>query len=1010
MRFHPCPPRIDLALVVRSPAVHPMYSMSNSRFPFTAVVLIWFGSFVIADEIDFDRQIRPILSDKCFHCHGPDEATRSAGLRLDTAEGASEDLGGYAAFRAGDLENSEGIRRILSEDPDEVMPPPESKIELTRAEKELLQRWVESGAKWSEHWSFVAPRMPVIPEDVSGWSRNDLDRFVRARAEVAGLTPSNEATRETLIRRLSLDLTGLPPTPEEVDAFVSDPTPDAYEQLVDRLLESPRYGERMAWEWMDAARYADTDGFQGDPTRTMWPWRDWLVNALNDNMPFDQFTIEMLAGDLIPDATQEQILASAFNRNHMFNGEGGRIPEETRVENVFDRCETTGTVWLGLTMTCCRCHDHKYDSISQKEYFELYAFFDNTSETGRSGRGKTEPVLKYLGPAVRAEREQLSDELRAVEQRLLQPNEALDQQQLAWESDVVKSLGQADSPLQFGPWWQLGPITGSPKKLFDNDDGVEKQVDLNTKHADETNWLRQPKLKDGEVFELPETVGATYFYRTIDSPDERKLRLSLGSDDAIKVFCNGKKLLENYASRAAAVDQEFVNVELKKGSNELLIKVVNTGGIGGVYFRKAGESVGGLPAELVATLRTDRSARSNEQRQELQKHYRSRHWDAWKRLSARQSQLQKRLNAIKANEVTVMVMDQLPADKLRETRILERGGYDKPTDVIVTANTPSALPPLAEGTTRDRLALARWLVDPDHPLTARVTVNRYWQTFFGRGLVASTEDFGIQGARPTHPELLDWLALTFIRSGWNVKQLYKQIVMSATYRQSSHVDEEAFELDPENKWLARAPRYRLPSWMLRDQALSVSGLMNPAMGGPAVKPYQPKGIWAEATFGKIKYKPDQGDKLYRRSLYVFWRRIIGPTMFFDGAKRQTCEVKPTRTNTPLHALTTLNETTYVEAARGMAARVLSQRDSKSDRLRYAFQIATSRSPTESELQVLARRIDALQTDFTDHPQEAIELLSVGDSPRDETLEPPEHAAYAMVCSVLLNLDETLSRP
>ena len=773
----------------------------RAAIPLLAVTL----SVSQAADVDFDTHVRPILSDNCFQCHGPDKATREADLRLDTRQGAFADSAGHAAFVAGSVERSEALRRIFSDDVSERMPPPESKLSLTDREKQTLKAWVSSGAKWSEHWSFVTPTPPQVPADDSGWSRNEIDRFVLARAQAAGLNPQRDAPRETLIRRVTLDLTGVPPTPADVDAFVADQSENAYEKVVDRLLSSPRYGERMAWEWLDAARYADTDGFQGDPTRTMWPWRDWLVNALNSNMPFDQFTIEMLAGDLLANAGEEQILATGFNRNHMFNGEGGRIPEETRVENVFDRTETTATVWLGLTMTCCRCHDHKYDAISQQEYFQLYAFFDNTSEDGRSGRGATAPLLQFLPPDQRQRRDAVADALREIETKL-----AADEQ------------------------------------------GTEQ-----------------------------------------------------------------------------------------------------------------------LAAER-------------------------------ERLSREQEELRKQA-------VPVMVMDDLKGNRRRQTQMLERGGYDKPTGVVVTADTPAALPPLPQDTPRDRLALARWLVDPANPLTARVTVNRFWQTLFGRGIVESTEDFGSQGTRPTHPELLDWLAIQFMDNGWNVRELHKLIVMSSTYRQSSDVTQHALDADPGNRWLARAPRHRLPSWMLRDQALAVSGLLNPAMGRPSVNPYQPDGVWAEATFGKIRYVPDTGARLYRRSLYVFWRRIVGPTMFFDSAKRQACEVKPTRTNTPLHALTTLNETMFVEAARAMAERVIRSGETQPERLQHAFRLATSRRAGTDEIEVLSRRIDAFRADFAANPDDAKALLSVGESPRDESLDVAEHAAFTLVCSVLLNLDETLSR-
>ncbi|MEM7316789.1 MAG: DUF1553 domain-containing protein, partial [Planctomycetota bacterium] len=503
-------------------------------------------------------------------------------------------------------------------------------------------------------------------------------------------------------------------------------------------------------------------------------------------------------------------------------------------------------------------------------------------------------------------------------------------------------------------------------------------------------------------------VGAWYFYRSIKSPSPRTMAISLGSDDAIKVFLNGKELLAKFASRAAAADQESAKLPLKAGENELLIKIVNTGGIGGFYFRKKSESLLGLPEDVVSGLVAEKQ--TGEQKQRLMQYFRAKHWDEYAPMARRRDQLVRQRDAIDNRAVTVMVMDDLKGDRARKTLILERGGYDKPTDVSVVANTPSILPPLPAAARRDRLSLAKWIVDPANPLTARVTVNRYWQTFFGKGIVKSTEDFGVQGARPTHPALLDWLAARFVESRWNVKQLHKLIVMSATYRQSSQFSEQTLSVDPANDLYARAPRHRLPSWMLRDQALFASGLMNDSIGGPPVKTYQPEGIWAEATFGKIRFRRDDGDRLYRRSLYVFWRRIVGPTMFFDGAKRQTCEVKPTRTNTPLHALTTLNETTFVESARVMAQRVMMTHDRAEQRINYAFRLATSRFPTESELGVLMRRVEMLVQDYSNDHGDAEKLLSVGESPRDESLDLAEHAAYTMVCSLILNLDETLCRP
>jgi len=829
--------------------------------------------------VDFTRDIRPILSNHCFKCHGPDAKTREAELRLDTKAGAFADRDGKKVIVPGKPDASELVRRITAKDADVRMPPKTEKLQLNEQQIDLLKRWIEQGAKWEAHWAFQAPKRPTVPlSSVRNRERgrNAIDGFIVARLEKEGLELSPAARRETLIRRVTLDLTGLPPTIAEIDAFLADTSPNAYENVVDRLLASPAYGERMAWDWLDASRYADSNGFQGDPERTMWPWRDWLVQALNDNKPFDRFTIEMLAGDLLPDATLQQVIATGFNRNHMINGEGGRIAEETRVENVFDRTETTATVWMGLTMTCCRCHDHKFDPISQKEYYGFYAFFNNTSEDGRGRSGAAPPAVTFT------------------------------------PLDVRREIAELDARIQ---------------RLATNLADVEK---------------RQTPPLDSAAPQEPK-----------DQKQWKTLRAALK-----------KKPAQRNAKELQAISAYFATSHPQ--------------------FAKA-----------VRQLRAVRVQR----------------------------------DAAGKRAVRVMVMDDLK--KPRETFILTRGTYNKPTEKV-TAGTPSLLPPLPKTAKGDRLALAKWLVSPSHPLTARVTVNRIWQQFFGTGIVKTTEDFGIQGEKPSHPELLDWLATEFIRSGWDVKHMHRLIVTSATYRQrssvgrianpsvgESHAATDGLAIRPtgrnpqskdsDNRLLSRFPRYRLPSWMLRDQALAVSGLRVSKLGGPPVKPYQPPGIWAEATFGKKRYVQDHGDKLYRRSLYVFWRRIVGPTMFFDSAARQTCEVKPSRTNTPLHALTTLNDTTYVEAARVFAERVMRRAKSADDRITLAFRMATARKPSAAELAILRKRLEILRRIFGSQPKEAAALLKVGEFPRDETLNAVDHAAMTALCTLILNLDEVLSK-
>ncbi len=816
------------------------------------------GALRLPDQVDYNFHVKPILSDRCYACHGPDAEARQADLRLDTEDGAFRTpLGsGDPAIVPGSLRKSALYYRITSDDPDFRMPPPESKLALSTREIALINRWIDQGAAWKPHWAFIAPARPPLPSvDNPDWPRNAIDHFILARLHQEGLSPSPEASRETLLRRVTLDLTGLPPTLDELDAFVADTSPGAYERVVDRLLASPRYGERWSWDWLDAARYADTNGYQGDPVRTMWPWRDWVVRAINANMPYDRFTVEQLAGDLLPEASLDQILATGFNRNHMYNGEGGRIPEETRVENVFDRVETVGTVWMGLTVTCSRCHDHKYDPITQREYYQLFDYFNQTSEEGSGFNGKVEPVIDLSPPEKRA----------------------------------------------------------------------------------------------------------------------RMATLQAAVDDA-----------------ASAV--ETVELALfPRGEGETAADSPNAGGLLG---------------ENVDALRLHPSKRSGYYLGLLNKAFAATE-PGYARLLTALNEAVRNRDRQAAQNTRVMVMDQ--RETPRETFVLTRGIYNKPAAEKVAMDVPAFLPSLPAAAPSNRLALARWLVSPDHPLTARVTVNRFWQAFFGTGLVKTVEDFGVQGALPSHPGLLDWLAVDFVESGWNVKALHRQIVMSATYRQASKVTPALLERDPDNRLLARGPRHRLAAWMIRDQALAASGLMVDSIGGPSVFPYQPEGIWSEATFGKTIYRQDRGEALHRRTLYTFWRRIVGPPMLFDNATRQTCTVNANRTNTPLHALTTLNDVTYVEAARFMAERVMTAAATDAARVETAFRLATARQPSADEHAILLGRLATLRHQYAADPEAARQLLAAGDAPRNEQLDAVEHAAFTGLCSLILNLDETITK-
>ncbi len=805
-------------------------------------------------KVEFNRDIRPILSDACYTCHGPAKSTRKAGLRLDTEEGMFSDLGDGRVVSPGKPDQSELWRRISAAEPSKRMPPPKSGRKLSAHQVELIRRWIAQGARWQNHWAFIPPQRPAPPAvKDAAWPRNAIDRFVFARLEKEGLRPSPEASPETLLRRVTLDLTGLPPTPAEIDAFLADRSPQAYEKVVDRLLASPRYGERMVLEWLDAARYADSNGYQTDGTRPMWPWRDWVIDALNRNLPFDQFTVEQLAGDLLPGATVSQKVATGFNRNHMLNGEGGRIPEESRVDYVVDRVNTTATVWLGLTVACAQCHDHKYDPIPQKDFYRLYAFFNNVAESGGVDRRNSTaaPVIEL-------------------------PTE----QQKARMAEQTRAIARLEEELR----------------------GLDAK--LRPRQAD---WERA-------------------------SPTAR------------------------------------------------------------------------MTAELIAVLRTPRAERSPRGAKALTAYYLA---NAPERqtLQSKLDAARKALSGLKNSVLITMVMEERAQP--RDTFVLVRGQYDK-YGAKVTAAVPACLPPLPPGAPNNRLGFAKWLVDRSNPLTARVAVNRAWQAFFGAGLVKTAEDFGSQGDAPSHPDLLDWLATEF-QNGWDVKALHRLIVTSATYRQSSRLRPELLERDPDNRLLARGPRLRLSSFALRDQALALSGLLVEKRGGPPVRPYQPPGIWEEMSFGFIRYVQDKGPSLYRRSLYTFWRRSVGPTNLFDTSPRQVCTVRLPRTNTPLHALVLMNDTTYVEAARVWAERLLRQPGTPRERLARAFREATGRHPTAAEASILERGFERVLRQYRADRPAALKLLSTGEHPRDPALDPAEVAAYTGVLNTILNLDEVITK-
>jgi hypothetical protein len=741
---------------------------------------------VIPEVVDFNFHVKPILSDRCFKCHGPDANSREAGLRFDTKEGAfalvGEDKDHYAIV-PGDAEASTLVERIYSDNPDDLMPTPESNLKLKDFEKAILKKWIEQGAEWKEHWSFLPierPEVPAVSEHYrnQGEINNPIDNFVLAKLEEKNLQPAGQASKEQLIRRVTFDLTGLPPTLDEIDYFIQDDSPQAYERLVDRLLQSDAYAEHMTAKWLDLARYADSHGYQDDLERIAWPWRDWVIHAFRKNMPYDQFVTWQLAGDLLPNPTREQIIATAFNRNHKITQEGGVIPEEYRVEYVSDRTQTFGTAFLGLTFECAKCHDHKYDAIKQKDYFSLFSFFNNIPEEG-----------------------------------------------------LIEPYGAIPKP---------------------------------------------------------------YITLTKEEIDEKL---------------------------------QFIN----------------------------------------------------------------------------------NLDTLK--EIPLLVMEEMP--QKRQAYILDRGAYDKPT-VPVEPDVPASISPFGD-LSRDRMGLAKWLFSEDHPLTARVTVNRLWQQCFGRGIVATPDDFGNQGALPTHPELIDWLALKLIENEWDLKATLKTIVLSATYQQSTKVTDELLELDPENMYLARAPRLRLSAEMIRDHALAVSGLLDRTIGGPSVKPYQPEGLWAETIGGGggslAKYVRDKGSKIYRRSIYTFWKRTVPPPsmMTFDASSRDVCAVKRQTTSTPLQALVLLNDPQIVEASRVLAYKTIEEATERADRISRMFRLATSRRIEAPELQRLEQLFMSEQERFAAAPEDAEALLSIGEYPQRDLLDTDELAAYTVVANVIFNLDETITK-
>lgn len=970
-------------------------------------------------EVSFNREVLPILSDACFTCHGPDSEAREAKLRLDLEEHAKAPRDGFSPIVSGAPEASELIVRILHSDPDEVMPPPDSHRQLTATEKQILQEWIKQGAKWEKHWAFLKPNTPDLPaiSDPS-WAQNPIDHFILHTLDQNNLSPSPSASREKILRRVTLDLTGLPPTLEEVSTFLADRTPGAYERAVDRLLASPRYGETMALPWLEAARFADTDGYQYDGPRSMWRWRDWVINAYNTNKPFDEFTIEQLAGDLLPDATLEQKIATGFNRNHRYNSEAGLVVEEFLLENAVDRVDTTSTVWLGLTMGCARCHDHKYDPLSQKNYYEMLAFFNNIPEFGRAVKaGNSEP---YLTAPTKPQQTQLA----ALEEKVAAAQAAIDKTPPA---AVTASLPLVTQGLNYQHPPEVVHFDGTEAITIPNTPLTAKnkspgrfEVFSPLSRFSVSLWVKPTDLNSGTIIsrQSGNNALATGFSLSLR---EGRLRYSIITRwiaGVAQVETTQKLPLNEWTHLTLTFHGQLraTNQHIFINGKETPLKILhNTNSNTGSAKKAAPLRLGGYPedyfkGELRDIRVYDRPLKIREiltladnPQAKLQT------------IFLEQGPAKKSYQALLAAEAkrdtfirtlpTTMVMQENPVEK--ETFLRKRGVYNDLGEKV-TRNVPAILPPFPKDLPRNRLGLARWLVSPDNPLTARVTVNRYWQKYFGTGLVKTSEDFGVQGEKPSHPELLDWLATEFIRSGWDIKHLQKLIVTSAAYRQQSKLTPQLLEKDPHNRLLARGPRQRLPAHVIRDQALFLSGLLVEKIGGPSVSPYQPKNLWIEMSMG-TKYHQSQGDDLFRRSLYTIWKRTVNPPSMaiLDAADREACWVGTKRTNTPLQALTLLNETAFVESARKLAERIL--REKHDDPVAHAFQIVTQREPRPDEKEILTMALAEYLANFKANPGSAKSLTTIGTSAVPEDLDPIQLAAHTTLANVLLNLDEVITK-
>ena len=1082
----------------------------------------------LPDRVDYNRHIKPILSDRCFKCHGPDKSKVEAGLQLAHFEGATMKLeSGATAIDPGDVGGSELVRRILSDDPDEMMPTPKSHLTLSDEEKALLVKWIDQGAEYKEHWSLSQIQQPEVPkvgksflarwglkeDEETAWVKNEIDHFALNVMKQKGLKPSPQADKTTLLRRVYMDLTGLPPTPKELNDFLQNTSPDAYEKVVDQLLQSPHYGEQQAVSWLDLARYADSHGYQDDGLRTSYPYRDWVIESFNKNLPLDKFVKYQLAGDLLPNATQEMLIASSFNRQHAQSEEDGIVPEEYQVEYVADRANTFGKAFLGLTVECARCHDHKYDPISQRDYYSLFAFFNNINDHGQAPHlAEASPVITLPKPEAAAKLRYIRHRLNALEKQAARDSSARRRRFEQWRGqgaaakmipadtgllvDVpfdlmeLKPSKEAEPRLQpifknrandTLPLPTRGDLDAPPVRIKSPRGlGLLLKGESYVGFPDDRTWFKDKKADKtaSGVFERnqPFTVslwagvadpaftgkifnrspGASGGYRGYECarlPDGRlAFRLiSLWPDNVIdfetdfvlkpnrwthltmaydgssraeglKVYIDGRLAsgrvvtdrltgsliwAKNHDYQVTYASSTFLTLgkQHTDGFKDYVVDELK------VFARLLTPlEVRGLVHEqdfIKKTLQVPLAQQTETQADALFAYYATNIDPSARRMADHRQNLIGQENEIVTDEIDLMVSRERTTP--RKSFILERGVYDAPGEEV-RPETPLRLGALPENYPRNRLGLARWLLAEENPLFARVMANRFWQQYFGVGLVKTQEDFGNQGELPSHPDLLDWLAVNYRESGWDTKAFIRQMVLSATYQQSSRATKEQIEADPENRWLARGSSYRLGAEQVRDNALAASGLLVREIGGPSVYPYQPEGIWeALATRRATHYEQQHGDSLYRRSMYTIWKRSSPPPMMlnFDSPDRSLCTVRRQKTATPLQALVTLNDPQFVEAARVLAERTMQSQPTLDARIRYFFQSALSRNPRAAELSILKDLYKTEYQAFTDTPERAKSVLKAGEYPFDESLNPSELAAYTVVANTVLNYDEAI---